>query len=288
MTVQPFELLEPRTLPEALELLREDPDLRPLGGGTALVILMKQGLLRPERLANLKKIRGLDTISWDDDGTLRVGALASIGSLERDETIRSRLPGLSDACHVVANVRIRNLATIGGNLAHGDYQSDPPAALTALDARVRISSARAEREEPIETFQVSGYETTLQPGELVTGVIVPPLPAGTRTTYLKFTSRSAEDRPCAGIAVRYRGTGAVCEDLRVVVGAVSSTPVRVPAAESLAPGQRITHELAVAIGEAASAAVQPTDDIRGSVAYKRHLVGVLVRRAVLDISGAAA
>jgi carbon-monoxide dehydrogenase medium subunit len=287
MTIQPFELLEPRTIHEALDVLSGDPDVRPLAGGTALVILMKQGLVRPARVLNLKKIADHDGLAWDPDGTLRIGAMTAIGRIERDPEVAARLPGLARACHVVANVRIRNLATLGGNLAHADYQSDPPAMLTALGARILIRSADGDREEAIEDFQVGGYETTLHPGELITGIVVPPQSDGVLTTYEKFTSRSAEDRPCAGIAVRYRAGGGRCQELRLVVGAVSPTPVRVTEAEALAVGQTITADLATEIGRVAAAAVDPIDDLRGSVAYKRHLVAVLARRAMTAVASEA-
>jgi carbon-monoxide dehydrogenase medium subunit len=286
--VQPFELLEPRSLEEALDLLAADPDARPLAGGTAMVLMLKQGILRPERLINLKKIGGATGISSEEDGGIRIGALTSIGEVERDARVRASYPGLADTCHVVANVRIRNLATLGGNLAHADYQSDPPAMLTALDARVRIRSAEGDREVPIAQFLVSGYETTLNPVELVTEIVIPPLGRTYRMQYVKFTTRSAEDRPCAGIAVLLAMDGGRCMDLRLVIGAVSSTPVLVFDAKSLAVGNVMTEDLASEIGARAAASVQPVDDIRGSGDYKRSLVGVLTRRALLQVASQAA
>jgi carbon-monoxide dehydrogenase medium subunit len=283
----PFELLQPRTMEDALEMLADDPEARPLAGGTALVVLMKHAILRPERLVNLKRIEGARGIAASGGG-LWIGALTPIREVEQNGLVRDRYPALAEACHVVANVRIRNLATLGGNLAHADYQSDPPAMLVALDARVRIRSAATEREEPLANFLVSGYQTTLEPGEIVTGIVVPPIDGATRTRYLKFTTRSAEDRPAAGVAIRLGLKGGVCNDLRVVVGAVSPAPVRVVDAEELAQGQVVTAELAREIGDLAAAAVEPIGDVRGSADYKRRLVGVLVRRTLLDTTADAA
>ena len=124
-----FELIEPTTLAEASAHLVDDPEAKAIGGGTALLILIKHGVYLPGTLVNLKKIAGAGEIGLDGDGWLRIGGLASIGEVERNPLVRERYPVLASACHVVANVRIRNLATIGGNVAHGDHQSDPPAAL---------------------------------------------------------------------------------------------------------------------------------------------------------------
>jgi carbon-monoxide dehydrogenase medium subunit len=281
--VQPFELLQPSSLDEALAMLADDPEARPLAGGTAMVILMKHGLLRPERLINLKRAGELRGISQRAGGDLRVGALTSIRDVEYDPFVRGTYPALAEACHVVANIRIRNLATIGGNVAHADYQSDPPAMLTALGARVGIRSTRGEREELLEDFLVSGYQTTLEPDELVTGIIVPARSTGQRTAYVKFTTRSAEDRPCVGVAIRLGLAQGRCDDLRLVIGAVSPAPVRVVEAERIAIGEPLTPALAEEIGNVAAGAVEPVDDIRGSAVYKRRLVGVLVRRTLLGM-----
>ena len=279
--MQPFELLRPSSLDEALGIIADDPEVRPLAGGTALVVLLKQGLLRPERVMDLKRIPAARGIAADEAGGLHIGALTSIGEVERDPLVRTPYAALAAACHTVANVRIRNLATIGGNLAHADYQSDPPAMLVALDARVTVRSATSQREENVADFLRSSYQTSLVPGELVTEVIVPPPAVGQRTAYVKFTTRSAEDRPCVGIALRLATVEGRCIDLRVVVGAVSPAPVRVVEAERLALGEQIDRELVEEIATAASVAVDPIDDVRGSAAYKRRLVGVLVRRTVL-------
>ena len=278
--MQPFILLEPRSLEDALRQLADDPDTRPIAGGTAMVLMLKQGLLRPERLMNLKKIAGGAGISVEPDGGLRIGALTSIRAVEQDTRVLAAYPALAHACHVVANVRIRNMATIGGNLAHADYQSDPPAMLTALDTRVRIQSVDGAREEPLASFLVAGYETTLQPHELVTEIVVP-RPTGTMR-YVKFTTRSLEDRPAAGVAVVLRLDRGRCTSLRLVVGAVSPAPVSVTEAEALAVGRPLTADLAEELGALAAAAVDPIGDLRGSADYKRHLVRVLVRRAIVD------
>ena len=138
-----FELLEPTTLQEASAAIANGDDAKVIAGGTALLTLIKHGIFIPKTLVNLKKITGADEISYDPDKGLRVGALASIFDIESSPVVRRHYPVLAEACHVVANIRIRNMATIGGNLAHGDYQSDPPTALMALDASVELISGTA-------------------------------------------------------------------------------------------------------------------------------------------------
>ena len=275
-----FELIEPRSMEEACQILSEREDSRPIAGGTALLILIKQGVYIPKTLVNLKKIRDAAEITYDSQRGLRVGALSSIYELESSAVVREHYPTLAHACHVVANIRIRNMATIGGNLAHGDYQSDPPAVLMALDSRVELRGRAGVREVALEEFLVGSYETALEPGELLTALLVPPPPEGLRGIYIKFTTRSSEDRPCAGIAALARLKGGVCGDLRLVVGAVSPAPVRIRKAEEIARGETLTPGLIEEIAQEAARVVEPIEDLRGPADYKRHVVGVLARRAL--------
>ena len=146
------------------DILRPTPEAKAIAGGTALLILIKHGVYIPELLVNLRKIRGMAEITPVLDGGVRIGALATINDIERSPLVRERLPMLADACHVVANIRIRNLATIGGNLSHGDYQSDPPTALVALGAVVELVSAEGRREVALADFLRGAYETAPEIG----------------------------------------------------------------------------------------------------------------------------
>jgi carbon-monoxide dehydrogenase medium subunit len=274
-----FELVEPTSLTEACSALAADGDAKPVAGGTALLTIIKQRLLMPKLLVNLKKIRGASGIVFDPESGLRMGALATINEIESSPIVRRHFPALADACHVVANIRIRNMATLGGNLAHGDYQSDPPTVLAALNARVEIINARGSRELQLTEFQLGSYETALAPGELVAAILIPP-PSGMRGVYIKFTTGSSEERPCAGVAAFARIENGACRELRLAVGAVSPRTVRMIAGEERARSQPLTRELIQSISEEASRMVNPIDDVRGPADYKRHLVCVLVRRAL--------
>jgi aerobic carbon-monoxide dehydrogenase medium subunit len=277
-----FELAEPQTLEEACALLNDDGDAKALAGGTVLLTLIKHGIFIPKTLVNLKKIGGMSSIDYDMQRGLRIGALTSIYDVESSPLVRQYYPSLAEACHVVANIRIRNMATIGGNLAHGDYQSDPPTMLVALDARVELMRCEGTRQMKLSEFLLGSYETALQPGELLSTLVIPP-PDSWRGTYIKFTTGSSEERPCAGIAALLRMEHGVCRDLRLVVGAVSTRPVRIHHAEEFARGKEITEAVLQTISAEASRVVEPIDDLRGSASYKRQLVGVLVRRALAAV-----
>jgi len=278
-----FDLVEPRSLSEACAMLAKDSDTKVVAGGTALLTIIKQGLLLPKLLVNLKKTNDASAIVFDPVQGLRIGALATINEIETSETVRTHYPALAEACHVVANIRIRNMATLGGNLAHGDYQSDPPTVLAALDARVELMSAGKVRQLALTDFQLGSYETALQPGELLAAVVIPPLPQGMNGNYVKFTTGSSEERPCAGVAALAKVQDGVCHELRLAVGAVSAKPLRI-AAEELATGKALTAELIATIAAAAARTIDPIDDVRGPADYKRHLVGVLTRRALQHLA----
>jgi carbon-monoxide dehydrogenase medium subunit len=215
---------------------------------------------------------------------MRIGALASINEIEISPLVREHYPLLAEACHVVANIRIRNMATIGGNLAHGDHQSDPPTALVALDACVELMSARTTRQVKLCDFLLGSYETTLGPGELISAVLVPPPARDMTGRYIKFTTGSSEERPCAGVAALVQMDNGICRELRLAVGAVSPRPIRVAAAEQLAHDRMLTESLIDGIAAEAARAVDPVDDLRGPAEYKRHLVGVLVRRLIAAVA----
>jgi aerobic carbon-monoxide dehydrogenase medium subunit len=274
-----FEILEPKSIQEACGILSEREDVKLIAGGTALLILIKQGLFVPKTLVNLKKIKEAGEITYSPTDGLRIGGLATIYDVETAPEVRQHYPLLAQACHVVANIRIRNMATIGGNLAHADYQSDPPAALVALNASVELTNSNRVRKAKLAEFLLGSYETALEPDELLTALLVPPPPPDTRCTYIKFTTRSSEDRPCAGVAAWVRCSKGICEEARVVVGAVSPAPV-VVADEARLQGKRLTSDLIGEIAQRAGDLVDPIEDLRGTVDYKRHLVKVLVRRAL--------
>jgi carbon-monoxide dehydrogenase medium subunit len=279
--IRPFEYGRPANLDEALELLSEHgEDSRPIAGGTALVILMKQRLVRPSLLVSLdrlQELRGIEPI----DGGLHIGAMTTQREAETSPLVRARAPLLAETLRHVATIRIRNVATLGGNLAHADPAQDPPVSLIALGARVRLAAKDGDRELPIEDFYSDYYETVLEPGELVREIYVPPLPPRTGTAFCKFLPRSADDYAtvavAAAVTVDEEGR---CDHARVALGAVATTPLRAQGAEDVllrrAPTSDVLREAAAAV----RSDVDPLHDARGSAAYKRDMAEVFVRRAL--------
>jgi len=279
-----FDLAEPTRLEDACAILAADDDAKPVAGGTALLTIIKQGLLVPKLLVNLKKINDASAITFDPQRGLCIGALATINDIEISPLVRQHYPTLAEACHLVANIRIRNMATIGGNLAHGDYQSDPPTVLVALDTNVEIISQNGIRWMKLTEFQLGSYETALAPGELISAITIPPLPRGMTGHYVKFTTGSSEERPCAGIAALACMEDGICRELRLAVGAVSPRPVRIFAGEEAANEMILTDQLIDSIAFEAARVVEPIDDLHGSADYKRHLVRVLARRTITAVA----
>ena len=282
-----FELVEPHSLSEACDALAAGEDVKIIAGGTALLTLIRQRLLLPNRLINLKKVRDGSEISFDPHSGLRIGALATISEIEISPLVQQHFPALAEACHLVANIRIRNMATLGGNLAHGDSQSDPPTVLAALDAEVELRRRGGVRTLKLTEFQLGSYETALSPGELVAAILIPPPTKGLEGRYVKFTTGSSEERPCAGVAAFAQMEDGICRELRLAIGAVSPRSVRVSAAEALARDMILTRQLIDDIAFEAARVVEPIDDVRGPADYKRHLVRVLARRTITALADGA-
>jgi carbon-monoxide dehydrogenase medium subunit len=279
----------PTTLDEAIGRLTELGDeAKVVAGATALTILMRQRLIAPAALVSIGSIPGLDTIE-ERDGQLHIGAMVRHREVELSELVRSRIPVLAETFGVVANVRVRNAATVGGVLAESDYASDPPAVFLALDAEIEVQGPSGPRTIPARDFFVAFYETALEPDEIVTGVTVPLPPPGTAGAYHKFVTRSSEDRPCVGVAALVRlADDGTCADLRVAVGAAAETPQRFPESETLAVGEALTPELTGRIGDAYAEAIDTLDDMRGSAWYRTEMVRVWVGRAIETAAAAAA
>lgn len=274
-----FAYEEPATLDAALQILTNRGDeAKVIAGGTALVNLMKQRLVQPAYLVSLRSIGGLDGISRN--GELHLGALSTHRSIEISPLVRAHAPMLSEMFHQVASVRIRNIATVGGALAHADPNQDTPPALIALDARIHTRSPRGDREIPAERFFTGYYETVLEPDELVTEVIVPAQPASSAAAFIKFLPQTQDDYATVSAAVRVTLTEGRISDLRVAAGSVGQTPLRLTAVEAAIRGEHLEPGLFSDATPLAAQGVDPTSDFRGSAAYKRAMTVIFVRRAL--------
>ncbi len=281
-----FLFLEPRSLDEAVAGLREHgPTARVIAGGTAIVLFMQQKLISPRALISLGRIPGLGEIRVEPGGALRIGALTPLAAVAADARVRTGWPALAQACASAANVRIRNQATLGGNLAEADYASDPPAALVALDGVVDVTGPQGERQIPLADFFLGLYTTALAEAEVVAAIRVPAAPAGAASTYLKYKSRSSEDRPCVGVAAEARFSDGAFAAVRLAIGAACETPQRLPALERELAGQPATPATLADFARAVAAALpEPLSDLRGSASYRREMAAVHVQRALAALA----
>jgi carbon-monoxide dehydrogenase medium subunit len=275
----PFELAEPRSLAEAIRLLDpEDPTVRPIAGGTALMLMMKAAVFRPRRLVSLRRIEPrYAEIEAAADGSLRVGAMTTLAALERAPAVQ-RLPVMTKTLRTLSNVRVRNVATVGGALAHADPHMDLPPVLIALGAQVVIVGPAGERTLPVEDLFAGYYETVLARNELIATLVIPPQ-GKRRAAYLKVTTGSADDWPAVGVAVSLEADGQDVKSATVAVSAATEKAMRLKSAEAALGGRADDKALARAADAAADEA-EILSDLRGSAAYKRELLRVYLRRAV--------
>jgi aerobic carbon-monoxide dehydrogenase medium subunit len=277
--LMPFELCEPASVAEASALLaRHGEAARCYAGGTELLLAMKEGLVHYPYLVNVKTIPALAGHRVGADGELRIGAVTSHRALERDPGVRERFPALARMERDVANVRVREVGTLGGNLCFAEPHSDPGTLLQVYDASARLERAGGARIVRIEELFVGPFETCLLPDEVLTEVVVPPLSPRAAAAYLKF---GYLERPSVGVAVAVTLDDGHVADARVAVGCVGPVPRRMPEAEARLRGVALAGS-AAALAEAgrmAGAAADAITDLHGSAEYKTHLVGVLLRRA---------
>ena len=285
----PFELLEPGSLRDAIALLDpDDPATRPLSGGTALMLMMKAGVFKPRRLVSLRRVEHrYSRIEPGAHGELHIGALAPLSTLEHSSAVRTGLPVIARTLRTLSNVRVRNVATIGGHLAHGDPCMDLPPVLSALGARVVIAGPSGERTVEVEKLSVGYYETALDRNEIISELIVP-AQTGRRAVYLKCTTRSCDDWPALGVAVSLDAEGTVVREASVVVSAATSKPTRLTATEALLRGADVDESVLIRAGVTAADEVTVVADVRGSAAYKKQLVRVYITRAIRAALAASA
>lgn len=284
----PFELTEPASMADAAALLDpDDPAIRPIAGGTALMLMMKSGVFAPKRLISLRAVeKRYSEIETRADGGVRIGALVSLTALEHAPQIRKFFPVLPDTLRTLSNVRVRNVARLGGSLAHGDPHMDLPPLLAALDARVRVIGPSGAREIAVEDLYLGYYETALAGNELIADVVLPKAP--TNAAYLKCTTRSADDWPTLGIAANLSLEGETIRGARLVIGAATERITRLKAAEAELANATIGERSFARAAEAAAEAADTIDDARGSASYKKRLVRVYVERTLRKSLGRGA
>jgi carbon-monoxide dehydrogenase medium subunit len=249
-----------------------------MSGGTAIMLMMKAGVLKPSRLVSLRKLQ-LEKLEVASGGALSVGAMTTLRALEKSDVVRKGWPVITKTLRTLSNVRVRNVATLGGHLAHGDPHMDLPPVLIALGASVTVVSPKGERTLTVEDLLIGYYETALEKNELIASVTIPPQ-GSRRAAYIKFTAGSAEDWPALGVAVSVEAAGDTLRSATVVASAATTKATRLASAEAALKGARIDDKALKAAGDAGAAEADVLSDVRGSAAYKRELIRVHVGRAI--------
>ena len=263
-------------------LQKHGDDARAIGGGTTLVILMKQRALYYPYLVDLQTIPGLSEIIKEADG-VRIGALATHRMVETSPLIRQSLPVLAEAFSHIGNVRVRETASVGGNLAHADYRLDPPPPLLVLGAEVTAFGPKGLRTIALKNFFRGMYETELEAGELLVDVKIPSMPANSRAVYLRYSALSANDWPCLGVAGLLVKENGRCKELRLALGGVAATPLLIDGLE-FAKNQALDQAVIDKVLDVVDQQISPSSDLRGTEWYKRRMARLFVKKAVEQLN----
>jgi carbon-monoxide dehydrogenase medium subunit len=280
-----FDWIEPESLGAVKDVLSSgDPNIRLVSGGTALSLILKQGMFNPEKLVSLKKIQSsLNYIRTDDNGNLLIGAMATLRSVETSPLVKELAPVVVEALHHVSNPRIRYVASIGGNLAHGDAHLDLPPILLGMNAKVKVESAKEERWIDLKDLYKGYYVTDIEPHEILTEVFIPKQDKSMQGVYLKYTTLSNDDWPTVGVAVFLKKENGKAADVRMTVSAATDVPVRLNEAEKILLSNELSQTAIEQAANKSSEIVEPLEDIRGSVWYKKEMIKVHVRKALLEL-----
>jgi len=277
-----FKYVEPKTIDEACSLLaKHKGKAKIIAGGTDLLVEMKEKVISPQFVVNIKGIPNIDYIRYDNSEGLKIGSVATIYAIETSSAIKEKFGMLAEAAHKLGSVQVRNLATIGGNLCHAAPSAETAPALIGLGATVNIRGLAGERSILLEEFFKGPGENALQDDELLTEIQVPNPPFRTAGVYIKHSIRKAMDLAIVGVAVVITGdpTDGICSDVRIVLGAVAPIPMRAKEAEEKVRGKKVNDFLIEETAQTAAKESQPISDVRSSAEYRREMVKVLTKRA---------
>ena len=274
----------PETLEEALRLLGQyGENARVIAGGTAIVNQMKQSLVSVEHLISLQglggKLRTIDLL----DGVIHIGGLVTHRDVETSDLVRESAPILSEVYKRVATVRIRNMATVGGGLAHSDPAQDPSSALIATESSVSLVSEKAKRTVRVEDLSTDYYETAIANSEILTEVTVPVMDVGLRYAYYKYLPRTADDYATVAVCAVAAVENGICRAIKLALGALGPTPIRASVVEEMLLNKAISSETINSAAQAVTSIVSPLDDLRGTAEYKKDMAVVFTRKALLDV-----
>ncbi len=276
-----FEYHDPASLAEASALLvRHGAEASVLAGGTDLLVEIKEHLRWPRHVIDVKRIPGLAALEYDDRAGLRFGALVTAREVETSPVVQEKYPSLAQAARELGSIQVRHRATIVGNICRASPSADTLPPLIADGAAVRIHGPAGGRTIALEEFFTGPGTTVLAPGELVTGVLVPPPAPGTGKHYIKHGRRKAMELATVGVAVTLTVAGGTCREIRIALGAVAPTPIRARAAEEALRGRPLAPSAIAAAARSAIGECRPISNVRASAEYRREMVGVLLARAI--------
>ena len=274
-----FQYHRPASVDEAVALLgQHGEEAKVLAGGQSLIAMMKLRLAAPQHLIDINRIEGLSGIA-EHDGILRIGAMTTQNELIASALIGEKCPLIAEAAEQIADPQVRNRGTIGGDLVHGDPGNDLPAVMMALGATYQLRGPDGDREVAADGFYTGIFETGLGPQEILTEIRVPTPAPGSGHAYVKL-KRKIGDFATAAAAVLLTLDGEVCSAAAIALTNLAPTAIRVAAAEALLTGSALDDAAIDGAAAAASAASDPTEDLRGSVAYKKQMAGEMTRRAL--------
>ncbi len=283
MPVPEFEYIAPDTIEAAVNLLKENgPDAHVMAGGTDLLIKIRHNALQPGFLISLKQIKGLDEISFDPEKGLTIGAMVLLSDVAAHQQIIEHYPSIAYAARSTANVQVRNMGTIVGNLCNASPSADNAPTLLAMDAKLRIQGLKGKKEMPLDQFFKGPGITALAPHEIVTSVFVPKPPPGTGTAYHSLSQRGQLDCSAVGAGAMVTLKDKQCVKARLFIGACGPIPIFAEKASNMLKGKKLTDSLIEKAALKASRETTPISDVRATADYRWKMVTVMAIRAIAD------
>jgi carbon-monoxide dehydrogenase medium subunit len=281
MVLPNFEYMAPKTLGEACNLLAElGKGAMVMAGATDLIPPMKDRVIKPEYLIDIKRIPDLDYLEFESTEGLKIGALTTLRSIETSPIVKENNPAVAHAAKVVASTQIRAKGTMVGNICNASPSCDTAPILLVQGAKILVQGPNKDRCISIDDFFVGIKKTSLESGEVVTGIIIPPLGENEKAAYIKHAVRKAMDLAIIGVAARLRIEKGICTDAKIALGAVAITPIRAPRAEEILIGKKLTEEVIAEASVAAMNSCNPISDIRASAEYRKDMIRVFTKRAI--------
>ena len=281
MVLPQFEYLAPKTLSEACNLLLElGSCAKVMAGATDLIPPMRDKVITPEYLIDIKNIPNMDYLEYDEKEGLKIGALTKLRTIETSPLVKEKNPAVAHAAKVVASTQIRAKGTMAGNICNASPSCDTAPILVVSDAKIKVQGPNKDRVIPIGEFFLGVKKTSLEPGEIVTGIVIPPLAENESAAYIKHAVRKAMDLAIIGVAVKIKVENGICTDAKIALGAVATTPIRAPKAEEALIGKELTDDVIIKASEEAMNSCNPISDIRASAEYRKDMVRVFTKRAL--------